>query len=95
MKIGVRGHVSILKFKISIDIVFIHARGSCRMGADRVFRNGLIYNLLTGNNHYTQHRKQYKRWLENQFGIAVTDDQMNNPFLPIIFCSVLRDREKI
>ena len=95
MKIGVRGHVSILKFKIPSNVFFIRARGFWGMGTDRIFRNGLLYNVLTGNNHHTKHRKQYKRWLQNKFGIAVTDDQMNNPFLPIIFCSESQDCEKI
>ena len=95
MKIGVRGHVSILKFKIPSNVFFIRARGFWGMGTDRIFRNGLLYNVLTGNNHHTKHRKQYKRWLQNEFGISVTGDQMKNPFLPVIFCSVFQDREKI
>lgn len=60
MKIGVRCHVGILKFKIPSNVVFIQVRGFCGMGDDHFFRNGLIYNVLTGNNHYTQHRKQYE-----------------------------------
>ena len=80
MNIGERGHGGILKFKIPGNVVFIHARWPWGMGADRIFRNGLINNALTGHNHHSKHRKQYERQLQNEFGIAVTDDQLNNSF---------------